>query len=283
MRPIPNILREIPAPPENLFTRGKLIEDNFQGIAVVGTRKASSFGMVLAEKVAGNLALEGFAIISGLAMGIDSAAHRGCLSAGGRTVAVLAAGVNKIYPAVNIPLAEKIISSGGSIISEHEDAPYRPDMFLKRNRIISGLSVAVIVIEAPFKSGAVSTANWAAEQGKEVFVFPGNPGDPNYGGSHKLVRDGARLVSSVEDILEDLGIEKRAGNTPAQTGPLPERLRAVFDVISDSAIPLPVDKIISATKLEPHEVLVSLSELLLSGYIMEDRGGYLSIRKRTNA
>jgi len=274
MHIVPNILLEIPAPPEALFIKGSPLDDDFEGVAIVGTRKATPEGLTLAEKTAHELALAGIPVISGLAFGIDSAAHRGCLKAKGTTVAVLAGGIKKIYPASNEFLADEIVSSGGSIISEYEDTTSYPDMFLKRNRIVSGLSKAVIVIEAPFRSGAVSTANWAAEQGREVLVFPGPHNHPNYGGSHKLIRDGARLVSSINDIFSDLGIEKNENKATHLSPTLSKNAALVLKTISGSTASLSIDKLISETKLEPQKVLSSLSELCMAGNITETVSGY---------
>ncbi len=270
---IPKILSEIPAPPENLFISGRKLEDNFEGIAIVGTRKASAEGLAIAEKFAYVLSSANIPIISGLALGIDSAAHKGCLAARGRTIAVLAGGIKKIYPATNAYLAEKIISSGGSVVSEYEDEPSYPDLFLKRNRIISGLSRAVIIIEAPLKSGAISTANWAAEQGRDVFVVPGPITSLNYKGSHMLIRDGARLITSPEDILSDLGIEKT--DTPSlETNTFSEEATIILNLLSSSNQAITIDKIVAITKLEPQIVLALLTELTLAGKITESPTGY---------
>lgn len=270
---IPKILSEIPAPPENLFISGRKLEDNFEGIAIVGTRKASAEGLAIAEKFAYVLSSANIPIISGLALGIDSVAHKGCLAARGRTIAVLAGGIKKIYPATNAYLAEKIISSGGSVVSEYEDEPSYPDLFLKRNRIISGLSRAVIIIEAPLKSGAISTANWAAEQGRDVFVVPGPITSLNYKGSHMLIRDGARLITSPEDILSDLGIEKT--DTPSlETNTFSEEATIILNLLSSSNQAITIDKIVAITKLEPQIVLALLTELTLAGKITESPTGY---------
>ncbi|MFA6650630.1 MAG: DNA-processing protein DprA [Candidatus Paceibacterota bacterium] len=277
MAGVPTILSEIPNPPKNIFIKGSSIEDNFWGIAIVGTRKASSFGLSLAKKIAKDIAKEGIPIISGLALGIDSAAHKGCLEAEGRTIAVLAGGIEKIYPSSNISLSNEIISSGGSLISEYKDIKSYPPLFLQRNRIVSGLSKGVVVIEAPFKSGAVSTANWAAEQGRDVFVVPGPVGHPNYEGSHKLIRDGARLVTSSKDILADLGIEIKAEKKqPLQLekNRLSSEAVKILEFIKDCGSAVPVDKIISATKLEPQKALVSITKLCINGYIIETASGY---------
>jgi len=274
MSRFPRILSEISGCPENLFLKGQELEDDFSGIAIVGTRKASTEGLLIAEKFAAVLAEAGIPIVSGLAFGIDSAAHRGCLSAHGRTVAVLAGNVNKVYPTANTALAEEIIRAGGTIVSEfEEDIPYNPEIFLRRNRIISGLSQAVIIIEAPFKSGAISTASWAAEQGREVFVVPGPVTHPNYKGSHALLRDGARLVSSPEDVLLDLGIKKRSPKITS-TEDLSDNAAIILEFVSKSQFSVPIDKIISATKLEPPKVLSALTELIISELIIETPSGY---------
>lgn len=202
---IPKYLEEALPKLNDLYTKGKELEKDFNGVAIVGTRHASSLGLDIAETTAYELACRKIPIISGMALGIDSAAHRGALKANGRTVAVLGCGTDIVYPLQNKPLYEDIINSGGSIVSEYKDgeAP-RKYTFLERNRIIAGLSVAVIIIEAPLRSGSINTANHAVNFGREVLVFPGPHNHPNYGGSHKLIRDGARLVGSIDDILEDL-------------------------------------------------------------------------------
>ena len=270
---LPQILSEIPAPPKNLFTKGRDLESGFGGVAIVGTRKASAEGLAVAEEFAKSLSSAGIPIVSGLAFGIDSAAHRGCLAVRGRTVAVLASSIEKIYPATNTLLAEKIISSGGSIVSEYQNEPSYPDLFLRRNRIISGLSKAVIIIEAPLKSGAVSTATWAAEQGREVFVVPGPISHPNYTGSHKLLRDGARLVTSPEEVLSDLGIKGSAIST-SQDKELSKDTIAILELVSLSHQAVSIDKIISTTKLEPQKVMAILTALTINGNTIETPGGY---------
>ncbi len=202
----PVLLKEIASPPEKIFIKGALPDVSAPCIAIVGTRKATEEGKMLAKKTAKELAEKGFVIVSGLAMGIDTAAHEGAIKGGGKTFAVLGTGINKIYPAQNENLANRIILTGGAIISEYEtNAPGFKWQFLERNRIVAGLCVATIVIEASSKSGSLVTARLAAESGREVFVFPGAAGHSNFKGSHALIRDGARLVNSTEDILEDLG------------------------------------------------------------------------------
>jgi len=254
--------------------KGRALENGFEGIAIVGTRRASAEGLAAAEEFARVFAMAGVPVVSGLALGIDSAAHRGCLSAEGRTIAVLAGGVEKIYPAANARLAEKIIGCDGSIVSEFEDEPSYPNLFLRRNRIISGLSRAVIVIEAPFKSGAVSTAAWAAEQGREVFVVPGPIAHPNYKGSHKLIRDGARLVSSPEDVLLDLGLERPVKNGMEKEA-LSKDAATILELLAKSLKAAPIDKICLLTRLEPQHVLSALTELQIGEKIIETPSGYI--------
>ena len=273
MESIPKILSEISSPPRKFFWKGRPLEKDFYGVAVVGTRKATSLGISLARSVARDLASAGLPIISGLALGIDAAAHEGAVSAGGRTIAVLGNGLDIIYPPENKTLLNRIISSNGSVVSEYENGtPPAKHRFLERNRLISGLSVAVIVIEAPVRSGAINTAGHAADAGREVFVFPGPANHPNYAGSHKLIRDGGRLVSSVEDILEDLGInsspsEKKILRIPAGT-------EEVFEAIKNSPVPVSIDKIISITKLEPRIVALGLTRLIIEELVSETAGNY---------
>lgn len=249
------------------------MEKDFSGVAVVGTRKATPSGISLAGSIGRDLALAGLPVISGLALGIDTAAHEGALSAGGRTVAVLGNSTDIVYPPENKNLFDRIISSGGSIVSEYEKetgpAKYR---FLERNRLISGLSVAVIVIEAPLRSGAINTAGHAADFGRDVFVFPGPANHPNYVGSHKLIRDGARLVSSMEDILEDLGINPLLPKK--KTIRLPSGTEEIFKALKDSLLPVRIDKIISTTKLEPQIVALGLTRLMIEGLVSENAGYY---------
>jgi len=215
----PSLLKEIQNPPEKLYVLGNLPSEplaNRPKIAIVGTRKATAQGRLLAKEIARKLTELGVIIVSGLAMGIDTSAHEGAVKAGGQTIAVLANGLDTIYPRQNENLAKKILELDGAIISEYPtNTPSFPNQFLERNRIISGLSIATIIIEAPERSGSLATANWAVEQGREVFVFPGPIDHPNYRGSHKLIRDGARLIGSIEDLLEDLD---NCGSMPTSTG-----------------------------------------------------------------
>lgn len=276
----PRLLKEIPDPPPRLFTIGALPKDDEITVAIVGTRKASEAGIKTAELFAKELSSLGIVIVSGLAMGIDTAAHRGALAGGGRTVAVLGNGLYKIYPAQNENLAKKVVVSG-SIISEYKsDMPSYKHNFIQRNRLISGFSLAVIIIEAPLKSGALSTASFAAIQGREVFVVPGPANHPNYAGSHALIRDGARLVTSPKEIIEDLGLDRLSFDKKTATKETAPKLKLTIDEelvfvrIKEGGSPLTVDKIIELTKLETQIVNQALTSLTIRGLIQEAGRGY---------
>lgn len=200
----PDNLKNIYDPPETLYVRGSIVPEDAIAIAIVGTRLASYYGLSTAERLAYNLALKGVTIVSGMARGIDTSAHRGALNAKGRTIAVLGSGLNCIYPQENEKLAEMIYKSG-AVISEftQDTVPYKGN-FPRRNRLISGLSLGVVVVEAGLTSGALITANLALEQGREVFSVPGQANTFNAKGTHRLLREGAKLVENADDILEEL-------------------------------------------------------------------------------
>ncbi|MEK7162721.1 MAG: DNA-processing protein DprA [Patescibacteria group bacterium] len=283
----PFLLKEIPNPPSKIFILGNLLNNSSndkQKIAIVGTRKATIEGRLIAKKIAQRLAELDIVVVSGLAMGIDTAAHEGALAGNGKTIAVLACGLNIIYPRQNENLAKRIIDSGGAIISEYPiGAPAMPHQFLERNRIVSGLSIATIVIEAPIDSGALVTARLAAEQGREVFIFPGPINHPNYRGSHKLIRDGARLVASIEDILEDLQLQisnfqfpisKQISNKLQNFKFQTNEEKIILKIFQDSGQPLNIDKIVSLTKLEPQIINQAIATLIIQGIIKETEKGY---------
>lgn len=277
-----SLLKEIDCSPSQLFTRGQMPLDDLIKIAIVGTRKATNIGKDIAKEVARKLSSLNMVIVSGLAMGIDTAAHQGALVANGKTIAVLANGLDKIYPAQNENLAKQILEKGGALISEYpEKTPSYPNQFLERNRIISGLCVATIIIEAPERSGSLATARNALEQGREVFVVPGPANHPNYIGSHKLIRDGARLITSVEDILEDLGLEISARQPTDQflisdeiNSGLTENQKKIIIALKNSGEPLAVDKICQLTKLSSQIVNQIVATLVIQGIIKETERGY---------
>jgi DNA processing protein len=200
----PSLLKRIPHPPHALYIKGHLLEPGLP-VAVVGTRRASSKGKAAAKIISKDLTEKRCAIISGLALGIDAAAHSSTISAGGYTVAVLAHGLSMIYPNEHIKLANKILDQGGALVSEYPlGTTPRSYRFLERNRIVSGLSKGVLAIEAPVRSGVLATARFAMEQDRFLWVLPGPYDHPNFEGSLTLVRSGATLIRGATDILEDL-------------------------------------------------------------------------------
>lgn len=201
----PRKLLELPDPPGVLFLQGKLIPEDELAVAMVGTRYCTRYGEKHARSIASGLAKAGFTIVSGLARGIDGQAHRGALEAGGRTLAILGSGVLNIYPPEHAELAAEIAQHGAVISESPPMSPPVPGSFPQRNRVISGLSLGVLVVEAPEASGSLITARLAGEQGRDVFAMPGPVDNRQSRGCHRLLRDGALLVESSDDILEALG------------------------------------------------------------------------------
>ena len=259
----PERLIHIPTPPERLWIRGRaacLPDFPTPSIAVVGCRAASRDGLENARAVAAGLARAGVVVVSGLARGIDAAAHRAALAAGGCTIAVLGSGLDRLYPPEHDDLADEIAATG-AVISEYPPAT-RPQAFLfpRRNRLISGLADAVVVVEAPEKSGALITASSALDQGKDVMVLPGRvPGGPNRGG-HLLIRDGAKLVETAVDILLDMGwlAWRPAG---ASGGGAPE------------LVEFTVDDVAGQTGESTADVLARLLQLEMAGQIQRIGAG----------
>jgi len=281
----PRLLKETKSPPSKIFYIGNFLKNNEVPIALVGTRKATEEGKVLARRVSFDLAKMGFVIVSGLALGIDSEAHRGAIMAGGRTLGVLPCGFNFIYPPSNKKLFSDIIKNNGCLISEYDynEPPY-PSRFLERNRIISGISSAVIIIEAPARSGALATARYASDYGREVFVFPGSIENPNYSGSHFLIRNGATLVTSVSDILNDLeGVLSNYGFKlfTKNNDNLEKRDEEDLIIIQSLKMEkegLTVDKLSEITHLDIQKVNERLTVLLLEN-IIEEVNGFFKIKK----
>jgi DNA processing protein len=201
----PRLLKEIPDPPAALFLRGRMEAADQMAVAIVGTRRATHYGKQTAERLAAGLARAGVTVVSGMARGIDGAAHKGALAAGGRTIAVLASGVLNPFPPEHAKLADEIAALGAVLSETAPTMPPLSGMFPQRNRIISGLSLGTIVIEAGARSGALITARHAMEQGREVFAVPGQIDNPAAAGPNRLLRDGAKLVTCVDDVLEELG------------------------------------------------------------------------------
>ncbi len=203
----PKLLREVPQSPALLYIKGELLPQDEMAVAVVGTRKCSPYGRQVAQDLVGQLARANITIVSGLALGLDALAHRAALDVAGRTIAVLAAGLDAIYPAVNRTIAEKILEGHGALISELPlGTPPLKHHFPMRNRIISGLALGTVVIEAAEDSGALITARHALEQNRQVFAVPGSIYNPVSVGPNNLLKMGAKPVTSVKDILEDLNL-----------------------------------------------------------------------------
>jgi DNA processing protein len=270
----PPLLREIPHPPFGIYVRGILPANDASGIAIVGTRRATPEGKSTARRFAAELARAGIVIVSGLAFGVDAAAHEGCLDARGTTIAVLACGLAQVYPRNNEPPARHILANGGAIISEYPpDMPAYPSRFLERNRIVSGLTKGTLVVEAPERSGSLATTRFALEQNRDVFVVPGPVTHPNFKGSHALIRQGAELVTTPGDILESYGVTKEQAAVPAFAGTPEEKM--IFEILAASGSPQDIDKIINMTKLEPRIANQTVSFLLIKGIIKEDGAGYM--------
>jgi DNA processing protein len=200
----PPPLAAVPAPPPLLYFRGAWIEADADAVGIVGSRACTAYGRKMAEQIARGLVRAGFTVVSGLARGIDGVAHRAALDAGGRTIAVLAGGLSEIYPPEHADLADQVAKQGALVTETPMTVAPQPGMFPARNRIISGLSRAVVVVEANAKSGALITATHAGEQGREVFAVPGAADSPASAGCLELLRKGARLVRGADDVLEDL-------------------------------------------------------------------------------
>jgi DNA processing protein len=236
--PYPAILATIPDPPGLLYVRGNLEPRDERAVAIVGSRHCTPYGRRIAERLAGELVRAGYTIVSGLARGIDALAHRGALQAGGRTLAVLAGGLSKIYPPEHAELAEEVRAAGALLTESAMLMEPMAGMFPARNRIISGLAKAVVVVEAADKSGALITASHAAEQGRDVFAIPGPIDSPASAGTHELLRKGAKLARHAGDILEELQgitplIATGQTETHSQEPPpgLDDRQRQIWDFL----------------------------------------------------
>lgn len=263
----PPPLRDIHDPPPLLYVKGTYEPADQLAIAIVGSRRSTPYGTRVAERLAASLARVGLTVISGLARGVDAAAHRGALKAGGRTIGVLANGLSEIYPPEHAALADQV-AGAGAILSEMsmQQAPLAA-LFPQRNRIISGLCLGVVVVEATPRSGSLTTAHHAMEQGREVFAVPGPVDSLSSQGCHRLIRDGARLVETVDDILEELGPLVREVRPAADEVPvrhpaelaLSERERSLLGEVGDQ--PVTVDELIARTGLAASQVMATLSVL----------------------
>jgi DNA processing protein len=228
----PEILAEIPDPPHQLYVRSQTWPQVLARplVAVIGSRRVTPYGKAVTISLVTDLARAGVGIVSGLAYGVDSIAHQAALDAGGVTIAVLAGGLDHIYPERHTALAENIVNKGGALLSEYPaGTPALRPYFVARNRLVSGLSHAVLITEAAEKSGTLHTAQFALEQGRDVLAVPGNITSPNSGGTNNLLKIGATPVTSVADVLRTLGLE--AVDKPQPTGSTPEE-QAILNLIA---------------------------------------------------
>ncbi|SHF33019.1 DNA processing protein [Microbulbifer donghaiensis] len=278
----PHLLAEISRPPPLLYVRGARGALQLPQLAVVGARRASAGGLDNAHAFAADLAGAGFAITSGLALGVDAAAHRGALKAGGVTVAVLGSGVDRLYPRRNVALAEEIVAGGGALVSELPlGSPAEAANFPRRNRIISGLSIGVLLVEAALRSGSLITARLALEQNREVFAIPGSIHNPLARGCHRMIKDGAALVETSADIAGQLGgllAEPATTAAPATNAPpaarrqLQPRDLRVIDALGGD--PRSLEQLARDSGESAGELLALLLQLELAGLIEQVPGGY---------
>ena len=276
----PELLKNIHDPPPLLYVKGTIESLDRNAISIVGSRRATHYGKTVAGKLAGDLARMGITVVSGLAYGVDAAAHKGALGAGGRTIAVLGCGVDVVYPRANSKLYEKIPASG-AVISEFPMG-CQPDagQFPVRNRIVSGLSLGTLVVEAPRKSGALITARLAMEQNREVFAVPGNIFSPYGEGCHRLIKDGAKLVENVYDIMCEIEVGLDGLDIGQPTASAGETARAeikmsvteqkVFDYLSMA--PVHIDGIIEECDLTASKAASALMTLELKGLVQQISG-----------
>lgn len=273
----PQLLRKIKDVPKVLYYRGELrSEENC--FAVVGTRLASVYGKQVTLEIAGDLAEAGLTIVSGLAPGIDSFAHQTAVEKNKRTIAVLGTGLDEksIYPQTNLKLAEKILKSGGALISEYPPGtPGSKFTFPKRNRIISGLSLGVLVVEAKQKSGALITAEWAKRQGRKIFAIPGPIHSSNSKGPHRLIKQGAKLVENANDILKELNLGMLSSDNHLEIKGETQEENLILEVLKEEA--LEVDKIIERTKLSTAKVASTLAILEIKGRVRNLGGNIYAI------
>ena len=263
----PKLLKGIKEPPKVLYYRGELNPGD-QCFAIVGTRRCSDYGKQVALEMAGDLAEAGLIIVSGLAPGIDTFAHTATVERKKRTIAVLGTGIDEktIYPQSNLKLAQRILETGGCLISEYPPGtPGSKFTFPQRNRIISGLSLGVLVVEAKEKSGALITANWAKKQGRKIFAIPGLIHSLNSKGPHYLIKNGAKLVENANDILKELNLP--AGRQVYQKGIIgeTEEENLILETLKEG--PLDIDKIIEKTRLPAATVASTLSILEIKGKV----------------
>ena len=279
----PAMLKEIPSPPPLLFVRGEPRWLHEPQLAVVGSRAASIDGLEAAYEFAAAMVTADYVVTSGLALGIDGRAHYGALKNGGATVAVLGSGLDKVYPAKHRDLAASVAEQGALVSEFWPDEVPRPQNFPRRNRVISGLSVGVLVVEAEEKSGSLITARYALEQGRDVFAIPGSIHSPMSRGCHALIKNGAKLVETPVDIFEDVGVltECAKSSRLVHSSPHPENEKLPFPALLANVgnEATPVDVVAERSGLPVHEVMMQLLELELQGVVAAVPGGYVRTRR----
>lgn len=269
----PRYLREVPAPPPVLYVRGKVQEADRWAVAVVGTRRLTAYGRQVARELVAGLVRNNVTIISGLARGIDAIGHKTALELGGRTIAVLGSGLDQVYPPEHRGMVRQIVDEGrGAIVSEYALGT-RPEArnFPPRNRIISGLALGVVVVEAGERSGALITADFALEQNREVFAVPGNINSRASAGTNRLIQQGAKLVSGVQDILEELNLTMVPQQVAVQMA-MPESAEEAELLKHLSPQPIHVDVLSRASGLTSAEVSSTLALMELKGMVQQVGG-----------
>lgn len=282
----PDLLRETPGAPTILYIKGRVEFLSIPQVAIVGSRNPTAQGVDLARRFSMELVAAGFGVTSGLALGVDGACHQGAIDANGVTIAVLGSGLQRVYPAKHRNLAQRV-SERGALVSEFSPAvgPL-PEHFPRRNRIISGLSLGVLVVEAAKRSGSLITARYALEHGREVFAMPGSICNPLSRGGHSLIKDGAKLVETVEDIIDELGAVMPAVSPIVNTQTINEKqevLATEHQLLLNcmNCGMVSVDNLLSSTGLSPEKLFAMLTELELAGKIEAVPGGYsLPIAKK---
>lgn len=270
----PDSLKNIDTPPLGFYTLGNLniLKEEILFIAIVGTRKASNYGKNISFKFAKDLSNLGIIIVSGLAYGIDEFAHKGTIDINGKTIAVLGEGIDLVLNSPKRKLIEKILENDGLIISEYSlSTPAMPYHFPLRNRIIAGLSNAILIIEAPIDSGALITANYGLKYGKEIFVVPGEITNKNFEGSHNLIKQGAKLITSVEDILVEFGIDYREKNKikNLKLSPKEEIIVEILKIKEKT-----IEDLSKETNFSIQDLLVLLTHMEIKGIIKNKEGKF---------
>ncbi len=273
----PKLLREIADPPLVLHCAGNRALLHLASVAIVGSRRATPYGVNVAESLARELTRAGAVVISGLARGIDAAAHRATLDAGGQTIAVLGTGINVVYPRSNTRLFQRIVSEGLVVSDFPPDSPPLPEHFPMRNRLISGLSLGTVIVEATARSGSLITARMAAEQGREVFAVPGSIFARTSEGTHRLIQYGAKLVHDIGDVLDELPVRLERGPHLEASEP-PTELRAVFAAFTKEE-GLHIDQAARKLGRLPSGLAAELLQLELGGWLRALPGArYVRVR-----